>query len=1582
MSTSGKYGERQSWRRAETSAAGKRRTIKSLLTIIAVVLTILFIYMLLPGPNRRLITILVSNEYDTDVITPPMFGANARAVIKSQLQVDDDRDLRGSSQRIRSGFQETEKVSEYLDDPDDTVMVIVRGYLMQDREKRPALACSDLAIGATPEAPEGLLPLTDILEPLATSMPKSFEGLRLVVLDVEPLAAHPSLGQWNDEVFAALDQTVKQLPGPMANRLWVLVTRGPLQSVGWDHTTEMPLSTQTLLDGLNGAADLGGDDRDYKIELRELCAFMAHRYDRMPRSEEVDTPRIMLLRGGTGIVESSSFARGDLDVWVSRAIPEPDEEETDEEPQSVSEDLADKISMVKRHDIETTPVLMQAAQPAPADGTAAVPASPPPGAGAAAPAPADAQPAPGTPAGAPDPSSAAPPAGGPAVPAAAATGKAAESTFWDIRDQFESIPLSNSDGKQNVSIVSLAPQLWRRLIVKVLGGQVKDFDPASPTETPRQVAQDLIELQRLIKGQNTTSEIEDSVVLKLIGLLNEHLASRREPPDRRVRSADALQHAVAVAQSRIWSWLEFQRQAIICGAQIPDQSLQLSTLEAERLLDSGTGSDTPDQGMLDRQLSQLHRDIELFDRSVDDAVKQLLAGFALDDPSRTWELTRAGWAWLRSPLPSGPQRTAILAAIRAARLDPTDVEDLDVDTEKIVFAGPAASPKTRQLVVSGYRPKLDGFEAPIDFSGSRGDMPSWRQILEQDSSQSVNFTDRFAAALRIDPRINIERLDPPPIIHSMTAVPVPRNPNVTLLNDDGQALGESAILRLDTMQDVRRVSLRINPDRDRPTRLLVSYEVRSASSIGGNARVDVVWKVPGVTVSKPGDPIAITIDAESYRDLPLEIRPAGLAESDDDLVLQLQVRGDRQSDEIEGVVGIHKLPIELPRENRLRLVASSVAGVGCSKEVLSDDGGLPGGLWLRTFNDRKTPFRLSLFNESGKACYAQVWLVKLPNPMPEVAAYWPDFAANKYSNPAEGVLDASGRIQRRFLREDRILKGPSKIAIAADQKRTALNFSPPPPADGAAAMAPPSDSSGGTAIDVSHGMALVCRLVDENDVVMPEKDQVIYLVAKPWAPSSYMSAEVIYANNEVEVNAELKRLIDGDSIPDEIPEIEKRPVTVRWVQDDQWASFKPETSEPPADFGVNLNPQAGKAKDYFRVPVVGRRRESWVRLDIDGWPRAVQHFVQHQPGAVGQARVKNEINFGSIALTRPPVGNQPQPTTIYYSPEEDVYFKGNGENLVATLKADFTAGVWNQTDNPEVTLHVEGRPYASYRTDRLISTAATEIGDDGVVTLLTQVTDLQATLSQGQRSDDRIPISAELEVGGVEQDTASINAILDSTAPETITIRPQDYGPYIAPRTLGFSISASDSRRDASGIAMIRYGLETQTEKARNTLSFDPPLSIAAVPASRTEIKFPVPGDFVVVVDAFDAAGNVTTNSYQLSVERPKPAPGPAAGNDGGEKPKPALMGRLHGVINTRAGMSGTLTLSPAPKPVTSKEKTILGQDRRFDFGPLPEGKYTLKFKGNIQNISKTLAWKELDIDTTPNKSKPLSLSLDDAEAE
>ncbi|MEL6109270.1 MAG: hypothetical protein AAFU85_24950, partial [Planctomycetota bacterium] len=316
MSVSSKFGERQSWRRSGGSDAGKRKASKAILTALAVALLLFFAFWILrPRARPRMVAFVVSSSYDLDVIAPPLFAASATEELSEQLGA---KIFSGDAATVRRALGSSKEISATLQDRDDTALFILRGYLLRNEDDEPCLACSDLSTRPDGTANRGLLPLSDVLTPLANSMPESFEGTRLVVLDVEPLSAHPSLNQWNDDAIEALAKTVSELKGDAPGRIWVIVTRGPMQSTGWDFRNGLPISTETLLAALDGEADF---DEDRELSLDEVCTFIAGRYKRLPMRENTETPKLVVMRGGEGVVDTLAAGDALKDAWIAKAPP-------------------------------------------------------------------------------------------------------------------------------------------------------------------------------------------------------------------------------------------------------------------------------------------------------------------------------------------------------------------------------------------------------------------------------------------------------------------------------------------------------------------------------------------------------------------------------------------------------------------------------------------------------------------------------------------------------------------------------------------------------------------------------------------------------------------------------------------------------------------------------------------------------------------------------------------------------------------------------------------------------------------------------------------------------------------------------------------------------------------------------------------------------------------------------------------------------------------------------------------------------------------------------------------------------------
>ncbi|MEM6471422.1 MAG: hypothetical protein AAF802_17805, partial [Planctomycetota bacterium] len=108
MSTAGKFGERQSWRRAGGGEQSRRRTTKLVITGVALLLLALFLYILLSRDRNTIVrTILIAPPYNADIVTAPLFADSARQAFVDQL---DATVLRDDSETVLASFRDTDVV--------------------------------------------------------------------------------------------------------------------------------------------------------------------------------------------------------------------------------------------------------------------------------------------------------------------------------------------------------------------------------------------------------------------------------------------------------------------------------------------------------------------------------------------------------------------------------------------------------------------------------------------------------------------------------------------------------------------------------------------------------------------------------------------------------------------------------------------------------------------------------------------------------------------------------------------------------------------------------------------------------------------------------------------------------------------------------------------------------------------------------------------------------------------------------------------------------------------------------------------------------------------------------------------------------------------------------------------------------------------------------------------------------------------------------------------------------------------------------------------------------------------------------
>ena len=588
------------------------------------------------------------------------------------------------------------------------------------------------------------------------------------------------------------------------------------------------------------------------------------------------------------------------------------------------------------------------------------------------------------------------------------------------------------------------------------------------------------------------------------------------------------------------------------------------------------------------------------------------------------------------------------------------------------------------------------------------------------------------------------------------------------------------------------------------------------------------------------------------------------------------------------------------------------------------------------------------------------------------------------------VIGDDGRAYSSLLGSSRVLKGPIELGLESGRVRKPVSWLPPPDDNAASTSPPPAspgpsgDSESSPGQNVTHGMALIVRLIDDAGRMLPGKDQVIWLIPMPWPAESYVKLEKIkYEQGQIQITADLRSELDGDDKVDEIPEIVKTPVTVQWTLNDQWESFRQGQTTQPDSRPIQLK-QGLPNRGQIEV-AVARNRETLIQLDVDGWPRAILRSIAQREGAVAKKRNRFEqlrfasvaIGYGDTAPTNSKSDDKLGPQQVYSpDPDESVIFRGRGKSLATRLIADLTPVSFRKSPPPEIRVFEGGSLGARFWTDRSVRTMATEVKDNGTIELLTTVKDLSVSWnSKATKADADLQFRSEMNVEG-DNKVASMQVTLDSTPPVIEEFRRNPGRLYVGQK-IKYVIAGTDPAGVAggnSGLDRVVVGIDADKDGKPDNIEKSYPFQSGKY---LKEFTAATPGRHQIVAQIWDKAGFASkTRADVLSIyERPKPKkktpkpapPTPSAPAVPAKPPKPkvAKRGPLEGRIDIGSTLRGTLTLSPVPDEKISPkngELDISGSRPTFSFGNVPEGEYSLSFKGTMQGSSKTFTWGGLNI--------------------
>ncbi|MEM9589690.1 MAG: hypothetical protein AAGA03_20575, partial [Planctomycetota bacterium] len=434
---------------------------------------------------------------------------------------------------------------------------------------------------------------------------------------------------------------------------------------------------KSLWDGISGQANLDRDAGDDRIDLQEWVNFLAARYQRLPRDPGL-APRPVLMRGGDGRLDSADAA---ADVWLAWDDGPPVEEQQDASDEDAApEGAASNVeeSITQNGTLEIRNVRFSPLQEA--NGSTDT------GDVDDAETPADTDAATNTDDGASDASSG----------VAASASAAGQPSFWDLRDALEDARRTGQ-----LTPVGLVPHLWRDLNrwavcdailqpLKQPNASVAQAEstPGRSREAPavqrlNEAVSQLVAIRQAITDEATLPEVQ-SLIEPLGGIRSawsDHVRVRRQSgADAQVLAADRLQQLVAVARSRLWAWVCFQREAIPVAADgmvSPPEDLFAKAESSERTLLDAQGAMVDRQELVDAA-DRMRQAILSFNQSVAAAVEQLGNEFGVAMPADSWHCIRRADAFLHSPLPSGPDRRRLRQWIAAAKPDASDRDPVPI----------------------------------------------------------------------------------------------------------------------------------------------------------------------------------------------------------------------------------------------------------------------------------------------------------------------------------------------------------------------------------------------------------------------------------------------------------------------------------------------------------------------------------------------------------------------------------------------------------------------------------------------------------------------------------------------------------------------------------------------------------------------------------------------------------------------------------------------------------------------------------------------------------------------------------------
>ncbi|MEM9826913.1 MAG: hypothetical protein AAF958_10010, partial [Planctomycetota bacterium] len=1347
------YQHSASWRGGAAGKSTHRNLKRWFFTLLAAALIAWMLWFFLhPRSDQRTHVYFVHpGAYKLSSVTPLMYHAGVLPHLRNTW--GDDLQVTDFDRGLRELVEKEDQLRQDLADPDDAVVMIVRGYVVPGPDGTAMLADSDLPglgdpleIGSEttpskpanfspPDAKQGLIPIRQLLQSISgTPDDSTSAATRFLILDPEPLAAYRSV-EAADTALADLLAQIKSLPATAAP-LWVLVTRGANQSPGWDPVRRLPNTSLVLAQAFMHPADSDGDE---KLSVGEVARFVIAALRETGR----DNLQPMLLRANMGPVDDTNQGWQQADqAWLRHLPPLPPDNDDDKDADAngdadaEKDGDADKDSDDKDGDADTDGESGSAAENQDNSDDAA------PAAGNESTADEDS--------GASESINSIDGSGASGGSAPVRKPPAETDSLWVIRDRYESFRgmMSGSAWQSPDALVpsAISPVTWRAIVRQALHAELA----TDPSDGNADSTDDFRRLSRLSAASlqpGMAAEFGNQRIQELVQNWQAVVQRRRgERIDRRVAQADRLQHRLAVGESVLESVIAYNDQRILIGESsiTGGGNLPAQLRRGYTLLDNKAETD-----QLVAAADAIERAVGDIRGEVDALLGQLDTESNRVNDRNAWQTIARMNALLRSPLPNAKQRRQLSQWLREIQTPPTLI-----NTQAIADAAASAGnpdSRSQSAIAPTYRQRLGG-----------GRLAEVRNR------------------------------------HAIVALPVVRQPEYRLAARGGGQLQNS---RFVMKQADASVEFRLNPALSDPC----VVELSCVDDAAPTADVRFEW---AVSDSGRFEPLSQTrrIELASGKTglVTMKMITQKLSAGASPIPLTFNVRVRQES--TSSVEKRLFLSVQPPRPREIRLLVHAkgmshkeTLGGGQFPGRLSGGDSLGDGIWLFTFAGRQTEFQLSLVSTDGGADQVRAWLVKLPKPtfgqkelldLPqEPEAVHPLVYAGRIDALHSNLFESDGQV-RRFrdgrLRGADVIKGPIDLKLPGGMQPSPLNWKKPDPAPESGAAAPASpppppggagetsgDEAGGGGMEIDHGLALVLRPLRQSGPdsanLRPDPtrgDQVIWMMPRPRQPETYLEPILRYdldrsdsSNPEIKVSVRSIDDIDNYFGKDQLPQTDRQPLPiVSWSESPAWAihdfskqwyesdsgpkSFEPASIPPGGVVGsepllIKVGPRE------ISVPVRSGQGRVPVRLNVDGWPRGITRFVEPKDGERGRkiGRFAPTARFASLTMTYAAAPKGPNMAVQWEKENRLIHPKkvvlvGEGLNLRTELALDVPATDF-QTDVPNAKppYFIVGwldpndnrntlKDSSVYLSDRQYRASLVRARDDGRITIESKVEDL------------------------------------------------------------------------------------------------------------------------------------------------------------------------------------------------------------------------------------------------------------------